>query len=204
MPVTLTVEGHEGLIASLQNLSDRLQGPKLVSKLAHQSSIELGQTTPVGTMGAEAGKLQRTMMEVGGPEQTTGGWWAGVGNLEGIYPLTSAPRHTIKNFLKMIRKPKRVKITRLGGFRPSRAKGGTWKMAWWFLKEEEKEQLREMREAGVASVGGTSPFRAKYWFIQEKGMGEVGIRRPQGYIQQAVGRIHNRIDEAIVRILRGI
>ena len=205
MPVTLTVSGHEELITSLKNLSNKLQGPEVVNALAHESAIELGQTTPVGVRGSLAGQLRRTMTEVGGPNQTGGGWWAGVGNLEGIYPLKSAPPHTIKRFLELIgkSKPSRVKTTRLGGFRPKRTRSGSWKMAWWFLSDKEKEQLREMREAGVAAVGGTSPYKPKYWFIQEAGMGTVGIR-PQGYVAQAVNRIRNRIDDTVVRIIRSI
>jgi len=205
MPISLTVEGHEGIITSLHNLSDKLQGPELVSKLARESAIELGQTTPIGIRGAEAGKLSRTMTEVGGPMPTGSGWWAGVGNLEGIYPLASAPRHTIKRFLELIgkTKPSRVKKARLGGFRPKHMRSGTWKMAWWFLSDEEKEQLREMREAGVTSVGGTNPYKPKYWFIQEKGMGEVGIK-PQGYVAQAVSGICNRINDIVAEVLRGI
>lgn len=205
MPVTLTVQGHEEIIASLQNLSDKLQGPEVVNTLAHEAAIELGQTTPVGRRGAEAGKLSRTMTEVGGPEPTEGGWWAGVGNLEGIYPTTSAPKHTIRNFLEMIRgRVSGTEAGRIAASGPKRKRAGfDPKKAWWFLPEEEKGQLRAAREAGIVAVGGASPYRAKYWFIQEAGMEEVGIR-PQGYIATAIGRIRNRIGDTVTRIIRGI
>jgi hypothetical protein len=205
MPVTLTVQGHEEIIASLQNLSDKLQGPEVVTKLAHESAIELGQTTPRGRRGSEAGKLSRTMTEVAGPEPAGGGWWAGVGNLEGIYPTTPAPKHTIKNFLEMIRgRVSGTEAGRIAASGPKRKRAGfDPKKAWWFLGEEEKQQLRAAREAGIAAVGGTSPYRAKYWFIHEAGMGEVGIR-PQGYIARAVSRIRNRIGDTITRIIRSI
>jgi len=204
VPVTLTVQGHEEIIASLQNLSDKLQGPEVVTALAHEAAIELGQTTPIGHRG-QAGKLSRTMTEVGGPESTGGGWWAGVGNLEGIYPTTSAPKHTIKNFLEMIRgRVSGTEAGRVAASGPKRKRAGfDPKKAWWFLSEEEKGRLRAAREAGIAAVGGTTPYRAKYWFIQEKGMGEVGIR-PQGYIATAIGRIRNRMGDTITRIIRSI
>lgn len=197
------MEGHEGIIASLQNLSDKLQGPEVVDVLAKKTSVIIGHNTPVGRRGATSGLLQRTMSETGGPEPTKGGWWAGVGNLEGIYPTEPAPSNTIKNFLEMIRGPKKVrKVVRLGGFRPRRKRSGKWPMAWWFLKEEEKVQLREMREAGVAAVGGVSPYKPKYWFVQETGMGSVGIG-PQGYIERTVNTIRAGIGQMIADILGG-
>ncbi len=139
MPITLTVTGHEEIIASLQNLSDKLDGPEVVQALSQMSSVILVGETPVGHRG-DAGKLQRTMSEMAGPEPTGQGWWAGVGNLEGIYPLEPAPKGTIAAFLKRWReqhpggdtgrrkvatkKSKKItkfrRRTRLGGFRSVR------------------------------------------------------------------------------------
>jgi len=186
------VEGHEGIIDSLQNLSNKLQGPEVVNTLAKETSIIMGQNTPVGTRGATRGQLQRAMSETAGPKPTEGGWWAGVGSLEGIYPLESAPRNTIKEFLRMIRgDPK-------GG--PPRKKSFEPEKAWWFLKEEEREQLREMRESGVVAVGGVSPYKPKYWFIQEKGKEEVGVTG-QGYIKATIDAIRARIGQVVTNVL---
>ena len=193
MPITLTVEGHEGIITSLQNLSNKVNSPEVVETLAKETSGLLAENTPRGRRG-DSGLLGRTMTEVAGPEPAGDGWWAGVGTLAGIYPLESAPKGTIKAFLEMIR-GYRKKATK------PRARTFDPKKAWWFLKEEEKVQLREMREAGVARVGGTSPYKPKYWFIQEAGMGEVGIG-PQEYIAKAVTAIRSRIGETITRVVR--
>ena len=203
MAITLTVEGHEGIITRLQNLSNKVNSPEIVETLAKETSGLLAENTPRGRRG-DSGLLGRTMTEVAGPEPAGDGWWAGVGNLAGIYPLEPAPKGTIKAFLEMIRGPKKIRrVTRLGGFRPKRKsrRSTKWPMAWWFLKEEEKVRLREMREAGVARVGGTSPYMPKYWFVQERGMGEVGIG-PQEYIAKTVAAIRGRIGETITRVVR--
>ncbi len=120
MPITLTVTGHSEIIASLQNLNDRLDGPEVVQALGQMSSAILEQSTPVGRRG-DAGNLQRTMSEMAGPERTGQGWWVGVGNLDGIYPLEAAPKDTIKNFLEMIR-GRKVKAKRAAVLRQRRGR----------------------------------------------------------------------------------
>lgn len=191
--ITLTVTGHEEIIASLTNLSDRLQGPEVVQRLSQMSSGILANVTPVGRRG-NAGLLQRTMSETAGPEPTGQGWWAGVGNLEGIYPLEPAPPDTIKNFLEMIGKGKTGTGTRKAGtsFNP--------KHAWWYLSEDEKKQLRAMREAGETAVGGASPYRPFYWWIQETGMPLVKIPG-SGYVTSAINAIKGQIQQVIDRVL---
>ena len=191
--ITLTVTGHEEIIASLNNLSNKLQGPELVQTLGQEASIILAQETPVGERGMTRGLLQRTMSEAAGPEPTGQGWWVGVGNLEGIYPLEPAPPDTIKNFLEMMRGSKK-KTTR-------RHKAGAHfnpKHAWWYLPEEEKKLLRLMRETGRQSVGGASPYRPFYWHIQDVGMPMVRISG-SGYIARAIGRIKAGIANAVTR-----
>ena len=203
MPITLTATGHEEILASLQNLSDKLRGPEVVETLAKESSIILAQNAPVGERGMTRGLLQRTVSEVAGPEPTGQGWWAGVGNLEGIYPLEPAPPDTIKNFLEMIRgRVSGTEAMRIGA-KPRRKKAGTHfnpKRAWWYLSEEEKEQLRAAREAGIEAVGGTSPYRPFYWWIQEEGRSDVGIRG-QHYITRAIHQIRSRIGQVILQVL---
>jgi len=224
MPITLTVTGHEEIIASLQNLSDKIEGPEVVGRLAQMGSSILATEAPVGRRGS-AGLLQRTLSEMAGPEPVGQGWWAGVGNLEGIYPLPPAPKGTIAAFLKLWRarrggterkdggmaKSKKVtgfrRRTRLGGFRPFRTvrkrKAGTGfnpKHAWHYLTDEQKRELREMREAGDVDVGGASPYRPFYWHLQEKGSGEVGIRR-QNYITRAISQIRMRMHDVILEAI---
>ena len=191
--ITLRVTGHEEIIASLNNLSNRLQGPELVRQLSQMSSGILANATPVGRRG-NAGLLQRTMSETAGPEPTGQGWWAGVGNLEGIYPLEPAPPDTIKNFLEMIGKGRTGTGKRKAGtsFNP--------KHAWWYLSEDEKKQLRAMREAGEKLVGGESPYRPFYWWIQEEGRSDIGIRG-QRYIEWAIRQIKVRIKDVVEDIL---
>lgn len=75
------------------------------------------------------------------------------------------------------------------------------KHAWWYLSEDEKRQLREMREAGYADVGGASPYRPLYWHIQEVGMGEVRIPG-SGYIAAAVTAIKGQINQVIAQCLK--
>ena len=193
MPITLTVQGHEELIASLQNLSDRLQGPEVVETLAKETSIIMAQNTPVGEYGMTRGILQRTMSEVGGPEATAGGgWWAGVGNLAGIYPLEAAPKGTIKAFLEGIRR-----------FRKRAARSHKHffdaKQAWRFLSKKEKEGLQLAREQG--RYGGSIPFRPKYWFIQERGMPEVGIPTAQKFVEKTITAIKGRLNRILSSIL---
>lgn len=206
MPTTLTVTGHNEIIASLQNLSDKLDGPEIVQTLGQMSSAILTQETPVGRRG-DAGKLQRTMSEMAGPEPTGQGWWMGVGNLEGIYPLEPAPRGTIAAFLERIGKKTRLQSYGRYGVaakaqKRKRAAGTGFnpKHAWWYLSDEEKEQLRAMREAGIEDVGGASPYRPFYWYIQEEGMGDVGIRG-QHYIARAIQQIRGRISSTILEVL---
>lgn len=195
MPITLTVTGHEEIITSLQNLSDKLQGPEVVQELALMSSEVLAAEAPVGRRG-NAGLLQRTISEVAGPKSTGQGWWAGVGNLEGIYPLEPAPRGTIATFLERIGKRKKGGKRRAGSnFNP--------KHAWWYLSDEEKQQLREMREAGYADVGGASPYRPFYWHIQDVGMPLVRIPGT-GYITTAISTIKGQIQQVIERVLASV
>ena len=193
MPITLTVTGHNEIIASLQNLNDRLDGPEVVQKLGQMTSAILEQSTPRGRRG-DAGKLQRTMSEIAGPEPTGQGWWMGVGNLEGIYPLEPTPKGTIAAFLERIGKGKKGTGKRKTGssFNP--------KHAWHYLSDDEKNQLRAMREAGIEDVGGRSPYRPFYWHIQEEGQGDVGIRG-QHYIARAIRQIKVRIAHTIQEVL---
>ena len=195
MPITLTVTGHEEIIASLNNLSNRLQGPEVVATLAKETSIILAQNAPVGQRGMTRGLLQRTMSEVAGPEPTGQGWWAGVGNLEGIYPLEPAPRGTIKAFLEMIGKKKGS-----SGKKPRVGTSFNPKKAWWYLPKEQKDLLRLMRETGRVDVGGTSPYRPFYWHIQEVGQGDVGIAG-QGYIAASIATIRGRIASVVSSVL---
>lgn len=194
--ITLRVTGHEEIIASLNNLSEKLQGPEVVQQLAQMSSEVLATEAPVGIRG-DAGLLQRTVSETAGPEPTGQGWWAGVGNLEGIYPLEPAPPDTIKNFLEMIGKGKKGTNKRKAGtsFNP--------KHAWWYLSEDEKKQLRAMREAGETAVGGASPYRPFYWHIQDVGMPLVRIPG-SGYISIAINAIKGQIQQVIDRVLASV
>lgn len=77
------------------------------------------------------------------------------------------------------------------------------KHAWWYLSEDEKQQLRAMREAGVAEVGGASPYRPFYWYIQEVGMEEVKIPG-SGYISTAIGVIKGQMQGVISRVLSNV
>ena len=180
------------MIASLQNLSDRLQGPEVVETLARETSIVMAQNTPVGEYGVTRGILQRTMSEVGGPEATTDGWWAGVGNLAGIYPLVTAPKGTIKAFLESIRRFRPRESTK------PRRHFFNAQQAWKFLSEKEKQGLQLAREQG--RYGGSVPFKPKYWFIQEAGMPEVGITG-QGFVERTVATIKGRLDQILTNIL---
>lgn len=101
MPITS--QGDREIFDNLNRLQQRVDSPTVVSELAQAASRALAETTPVGRRG-NAGLLKRTMTEVAEPVRTAEGWWAGVGNLEGIYPLKSAPRGTIAAFLKRKRK----------------------------------------------------------------------------------------------------
>lgn len=195
MPITLTVTGHEEIIASLQNLSDKIRGPEIVQELALMSSEVLATEAPVGRRGS-AGLLQRTISEVAGPEPIGEGWWAGVGNLEGIYPLEPAPKGTIAAFLERIGKGKKGSKRKAGSsFNP--------KHAWWYLSEKEKQQLREMREAGYEDVGGANPYRPFYWHIQDVGMPLVKIPGT-GYIITAISTIKGQIQQVIERVLASV
>lgn len=104
MPITV----QTAVFDDLKNLSNKVKGPEVVQELARTASEAMIDAAPVGQYG-DAGLLSRTLSEVAGPEPREGGWWAGVGNLEGIYPLKSAPRDTIKNFLELIGKGKKGK-----------------------------------------------------------------------------------------------
>ena len=200
MPITLTVTGHEEIITSLQNLSDKIQGPEVVQELVLMSSEVLASEAPVGRRGS-AGLLQRTISEVAGPEPTGEGWWAGVGNLEGIYPLEPAPKGTIAAFLEIMRERR----GEIGKRKRKRATGTGFvaQRAWWYLSEKEKQELRAMREAGETRVGGASPYRPFYWWIQEKGYPGV-VPKAQRYIETAVNTIKGQIQQVIERVLASV
>lgn len=77
------------------------------------------------------------------------------------------------------------------------------KHAWWYLSEDEKQQLRAMREAGVEDVGGASPYRPFYWHIQNVGMPMVKIPG-SGYIDVAISTIKGQISQTIERVLASV
>ena len=179
-----------------------------MQQLAQMSSEIIVQEAPVGIRG-RAGLLQQTLSEIAGPEPTEQGWWAGVGNLEGIYPLKTARKGTIAAFLEKWRKPLRERFLEMwvkdkgGAMRPRKRRAGTSfnpKKAWWYLTEDQKRELRAMREAGVGDVGGASPYRPFYWHIQETGMEAVGIPG-SGYITAAITAIKGQIQQVIDRVL---
>ncbi len=74
------------------------------------------------------------------------------------------------------------------------------KHAWHYLTDEQKQELRALREAGVEAVGGRSPYRPFYWHIQEEGQEDVGIRG-QHYIDRAIRQIEVRIAHTIQEVL---
>ena len=201
MPITVQTE----VFGDLRNLSKKVKGPEVVAELAQVVSLKLAEVSPKDT-----GLLQRTISETAGPEPIEQGWWAGVGNLEGIYPLVSAPRGTIAAFLIRIGKKKPLaSFGRYGAVAIAQKKkkaagtGFNPKRAWWYLSEDEKQQLRAMREAGYKDVGGASPYKPFYWYIQETGMEEVGIGK-KGYIEKTIGVIKGQIQQVISRVLGNV
>lgn len=167
MPITLTVTGHEEIITSLNNLSDKLKGPEVVTELARMSAEVLKSVTPVGMRG-NAGLLQRTMSEVAGPEPTADGWWAGVGNLEGIYPLEPAPRDTIKNFLEMIRGQKGGK-----GTPPPSPKKGTP------LAAGSSDYDKQYAKATAWQERNRSKTEAAFWLLFKEGEKSTGASKAE-------------------------
>ncbi len=190
MPVSLTVTGTEGILASLDNLSNKVKGPELVQILGQEASIIIAQEAPVGERGMTRGLLQRTLSEMGPVTSTGDGWHVGVGNMEGILPPPDPPKGTIKRFLEIIRGSKK-KTTR-------KRKVGTHfnpRHAWFYLSEEEKKLLRLMRETNREGVGGSSPYRPLYWHIQT-------TRGPHtGYVTRAIERIRSSIASTVHKVL---
>jgi len=188
VPISLTVTGTERILGSLENLRAAIVSPDVVQNLADMASQVMSDNAPVGVRG-DAGLLQRTLSEVSVAQPTGNGWQIGVGNMQGIYPLEPAPRGTISAFLKKWaeehgetgeRKRKRTGT----GFDPRKA--------WMYLSDEQKDRLRQMREAGEKDVGGSSPYRPFYWYVQDRGSEGASITG-SGYIASAMSEIRQRI-----------
>jgi len=192
MSVTLTVTGTEGILASLQNLSNRLSGPEIVTELSVMASAEIHRAAPVGRRG-DAGLLQRTLSETSPAEPTGDGWRAGVGNMDGILPLQPAPRGTIKYFLE---KMGYKKFDGSGG----KKKAGTQFNPWRALSDKQKSELRTLRESGDKRAGGSSPYRPFYWHVQDQGSAGAGITGSQ-YLTKAIHVIKSRIGSTILKVL---